>query len=259
MFFFLSKIFWIIFNPFNFIVLLIFIASIFYFFKNKILYKFFYLIALFCFIFSCVLPTGNYLLNILEKDFHRINIPEKIDGILILSGAVNANLTKEHQRIQLGSASERLFASIKLIKKYPNAKIIFSGGSPYLFDNLLKQADIVKTFFDQFEIDTTKIIFEKNARNTYENIYNSKILAKPKKNENWLIITSAFHMHRTLKVGNKLGWKLIPYAVDFYATKKTLWIPSIFLLKNISLLNLALHEWIGLLTYYLTEKSSDIL
>ena len=156
MFFFLSKIFWIIFNPFNFIVLLIFIASIFYFFKNKILYKFFYLIALFCFIFSCVLPTGNYLLNILEKDFYKINIPEKIDGILILAGAVNINLTKEHQRIQLGSSSERLFASIKLIKKYPEAKINFGVGDGIFFNT-------IKNFFTS-KPKTTKIILSKNLQ-----------------------------------------------------------------------------------------------
>ena len=69
-------------------------------------------------------------------------------------------------------------------------------------------------------MDTQRIIFENTSRNTYENILFSKDIVNPTKNENWLLITSAFHMKRAILVGKRHEWNFIPYAVDFKTSKK---------------------------------------
>ena len=140
----------------------------------------------------------------------------------------------------------------------PNVKIIFAGGSGSIFDQELTHADVARNFFEQLNINTEKIIFESKSRNTYENIFYSKKLAKPSLDENWIIVTSASHMIRATNIGKKLGWKFIPYAVDFQAGKKIIWIPSIYFLTNMNRFNSSSHEWIGLIAYYIMGRTNKI-
>jgi len=113
-----------------------------------------------------------------------------------------------------------LVESITLIKKYKEAKVIFTGCSGSINKPKMDHARIAKQFFMQMGLDTDKIIFENKSRNTYENVLYSKNIAKPKKNEKWIVITSAFHMNRAIFIGEKNDWTLIPYAVDFTHPKK---------------------------------------
>ena len=254
--FYLSKFLWLIFNPLNVLIIIIIIGYLFNLFNLKFLSKFFYIFALFIFCISAVVPTGSYLYYLLEKNFHSQNyLPEKIDGILILSGATNPYLTKEHNQINLNDSVERLTESISLIKKYPTAKIIFSGGTGSLKYPDLDHAYVAKIFFSNMGIDSNKIYYESKSRNTYENILFSKEIANPKINEKWLLVTSAFHLNRSLGVSEKLEWTFIPYAVDFKKSKKFLWKFSFNFLSNLSEFQEASHEWVGLFAYYLMGRS----
>ena len=255
--FYLSKILWLIINPLNIILLLIIIGFILKFKKKN--YKFFYLLALILFFFTSILPIGNFLIYQLEKKFHeKVILPEKIDGILILAGATNLELSQEYDNINLNGSVERLIESIYLIKNYPDAKIVFSGGSGLINKQNISHSDLAKKFFHKFKIDTEKIIFESKSRNTYESILYSKEIINPDINQNWLLITSAFHMRRSINIGKKLNWKFIPYAVDFNETKKIKFIPSLNILNNMNKFQSASHEWVGLIAYFLMGRSSSI-
>ena len=259
MFFYLSKILWFFFNPFNLMLLLIFGGLLSHLFQKNILSKIFYSLSVIFFIISSVLPTGRFMLYSLEKNFHNQDtLPNEVEGVLILSGAIEGVLSIEYNTIHLNGNVERLIASIELINRYPKAEIIFSGGPAYVFNKKIIQADLAKEFFSKLGIDTHKIIFESKSRNTYDNIFFSRIIADPQLGEKWIVITSAFHMKRTLNIADKLKWNLIPYAVDFKQTKTFSWMPSINFLKNISIFQSAIHEWLGLIVYYLTGKSSNI-
>ena len=123
----------------------------------------------------------------------------------------------------------------------------------------MDHARIAKQFFMQIGLDTDNIIFENKSRNTYENILYSKNIAKPKKNEKWLVITSAFHMNRAIFIGEKYDWILTPYAVDFTQPKKFIFKLNLNLLNNLNLMQRGSHEWIGLIAYYLMGRTSRIL
>ena len=259
MMFYLSKILWFLFNPFNLIIIFILIGIIFNLINFKLFSRASYLFSFFLFFLSAVLPTGSYLNYLLEEEFHNsLIIPENLNGILILSGATNPFLTKEFNQVALGSSAERLTESIFIIRKKPNAKIIFSGGPAYIDNPNLKDSDSAKKFYINMGVDISKIIFEEKSRNTYENILFSKDIAQPKKNENWLVITSAFHLKRVLNVAEKQKWQLIPYATDFNYPKKFKFSISINFLHNLLHFEKATHEWIGLIYYYLTGKSDKI-
>ena len=257
--FYLSKILWLIINPLNIILLFIFSGIVVKIIFKNTLHKLFYFVSFIFFIIVAVIPTGEFMFYQLEKKFHTQSVlPSQVNGILILSGATNPQLTHEHNKIHLNGSVERLTESISLMQRYPNVKIIFAGGSGSIFDQELTHADVARNFFEQLNIDTENIIFESKSRNTYENILYSKKLAKPSLDENWIIVTSASHMIRATNIGKKLGWKFIPYAVDFQVGKKIIWIPSIYFLTNMNRFNSSSHEWIGLIAYYIMGRTNKI-
>ena len=257
--FYLSKILWFIINPFNIFILFIFIGFFSHFFLRNNFYKIIFFFTVMIFIFFAVMPTGKYMIYQLEKKFHsEILFPKQIDGILILSGATNPILTKEFDQINLNGSIERLTESIQLHKKYPKAKFVFSGGSGSLYNQELTHSDVAIKFFIQQGIDVNEIVFESKSRNTFENILYSKKIVNPKPNENWILVTTAFHMTRAINIAEKLDWEMIPYAVDFRISKKSSWQPTLNFFSNISLLQTASHEWVGLVAYYFMGRTSKI-
>ena len=258
--FYLSKILWLIINPFNILIFLLLITIFFLFLKKNKLTYFFLSLFLIVLVSFGIFPVGKYLIYKLEKNYHNaIILPDKVDGLLILGGATNPFLSDEFNQINLNGSVERLVESITLIKKYTEAKIIFTGGSGSINKPKMDHARIAKQFFVQIGLDTDKIIFENKSRNTYENVLYSKNIAKPKKNEKWIVITSAFHMNRAIFIGEKNDWTLIPYAVDFTHPKKFKFKPNLSLLNNLNQMQRGSHEWIGLMAYYLMGRTSRIL
>jgi uncharacterized SAM-binding protein YcdF (DUF218 family) len=258
--FFLSKFLWFFFNPFTFFLFLFFIGFFFLVFKKYKISFHILLISLLYILFISIFPIGKFGIFLLEKEFHSKTIyPDNIDGILILSGATNPFLSNEYNTIELNASSERLIESFFLINKYKNAKVIFSGGSGYLNQPHLDHTNVAKKFYDKMKIDSNKIIYENKSKNTFENILFSKELVKPNINENWLLITSAAHMRRALLISQKQNWKFIPYPVDFNQPKNIKFKPSINFFSNVTNFQKAVHEWLGLLSYYLMGRSDFIL
>ena len=257
--FYLSKILWIFLNPFNLFIISIIFFFIFNYSKKKIISYFFLIfITLYVFIVGCS-PIGKYLLYSLEKNYHNSHHHSgTVDGILILGGATGPLLSREYELISLGESAERLYEAIILMKKNKNAKVIFSGGSGSLDFPELSHAKVAKQFFESFGMKKRNIIFDSKSRNTYENILYSKKIVKPQINENWLVITSAFHMRRALLLGEKNNWDLIPYPVDFRLTKKIKPSFNLDFYNNFKLFQLASHEWIGLIAYYFMGRINTI-
>ncbi len=257
--FFLSKFLWQVFNPFNSILFLLILSAVFNFFKffkvSKIILNFTFLL----FFITGVLPTGSYLLYMLEKNYHnKMNLPEDVDGILILSGATNPFLSKEYDQISLNGSVERLTESVQLIKKYPKAKVFFAGGSRFLQYPDLNHSAVAKKFFNSLDINVKNIYFENKSRNTYENIVFAKKKINPDKNEKWVLVTSAFHLKRAINVAEKLGWRFIPYPTDYKLPKKFIWKLSFDFSGNLGSFHQSSHEWVGIISYYIMGRSSKI-
>ena len=257
--FYLSKILWLILNPFNIFILINFLIIILYVLSFRRLSITIFVINFLFLIIISILPIGNYLIYQIEKEYHsNTEIPENIDGIIILGGATDALMFKEYGQISLNGSAERLVESVDIIRKHQNAKVIFSGGSGILNRPDLGHSDVAKFFYKKMGLDTNRLIFENSSRNTYENILFSKKIIIPKKNEKWLLITSASHMKRAQLVAEKNNWNFIPYAVDFKNLKNFKFIFNLNLLSNINSFQQGSHEWLGLISYYLMGRTSKI-
>ena len=258
--FYLSKILWLIVNPFNIFIFITLFTMFLYLINFRRISLIIYLINFIFIALISFLPIGSYLTYIIEKEFHtNTKIPERLDGILILGGATNPLLFKEFDQISLNGSAERLVESVMIIRKFEKAKVIFSGGSGIVNRSDLGHSQVAKLFYKKMGVDINKIFFEDKSRNTHENIIYSKKIAKPKKNENWLLITSAFHMKRALLIAEKNNWKFIPYAVDFKNIKEFKLTPNLNLLSNLNSFQSGLHEWLGLVSYYLMGRTEKFL
>ena len=257
--FYLSKILWLILNPFNIFIFVTLLSIFLYFVKLRRLSLIIFLINFVFIALISFLPIGSYLIYNIEKEYHSyIKPPDHVDGILILGGATNPLLFNEYDQISLNGSSERLVESVFIIKKFYMAKVIFSGWSGILNWPDFDHAQVAKSFYNKIGIEIDKITFEDNSRNTYENIIYSKKIANPKINENWLLITSASHMKRALLIADKNNWDLIPYAVDFKNIKEFKLIPNLNLLSNLNSFQQGSHEWLGLVSYYLMGRTDKV-
>tara|TARA_Y100001970_G_C14194031_1_gene837060 strand:- start:419 stop:1198 length:780 start_codon:yes stop_codon:yes gene_type:complete len=256
----LSKFIWFFLNPLNFLIFFLLLAFFLRLLKKNNISNIFFIFSLLFFTVVGVFPTGNFLLFKLEKNYPSLlEVPYNLDGILILGGPSSSGLTSNHNQVNFNDGGERLTESTFIIKKYQPKKIIFSGGSVHQsFEN--SHAYVAKIFFSQMGIDVAKIDFEYKSRNTFENLVYSFEIANPKKYENWLLITSSFHMTRAINIAEKLGWNFTPYPVDFKVKKKFhSYKPSMHILNNFNAFNLASHEYIGLISYYFLGRTDKIL
>ena len=235
---------------FDFFNLIIFFFSFGIFFKylNFKISKFFIFFSLVIFLITSVLPTGNIIMHYLEKHTKMKVMPDKIDGIVILSGSIRVNLSHEYQDIQFNESSERIIKFIELSKKYPNSRKVYSGGDSKL-DKKINQSMHAKEFLEKF--DLKNIIYEDRSTNTFQNIKYTYELVKPKKGEVWVFISSAYHMKRVNEVLDYFDWKAHLLPVD-YQLKKNIYDNINFKpFDNLRMFNKAFTEILSIIFYKL--------
>lgn len=260
LFFYISKIIWLLVSPDSLLLILTIISLVLLYIGKIQLAKKTLTITSFLFIIIALFPVGEWLLYPLESHFNPpSSLPKNIDGIVVLSGAESPELSHIWNQVELGAAAERNLAFLNLARKYPTAKLIFTGGTGSLTKQQYKAADVAERLFKQQNFDISRVIFERKSRNTYENAIYSKEIAKPLKNENWLLITTSWHMPRSIGIFCKAGWPVRPYPVDHQTNKYNLFRIDFDLSNNLDVLKTGIKEWLGLFAYYLSGKTTSIL
>ena len=200
-----------------------------------------------------LLPLTHWIVGPLEQRFPIPPLPPHVDGIVVLGGAILPYASQLAGQPQLGGAGERITAAVALSRRYPNARLLFSGGSGALRDQVHREADIAGPLFEALGVEPERILLERDSRNTWENALLSKQLAQPKPGETWLLVTSAWHMPRAVGCFRMAGWNLLPYPVDYIAGDAH-W----FALSPDDTLagtTVGLKEWLGLLAYHLMHRT----
>jgi uncharacterized SAM-binding protein YcdF (DUF218 family) len=149
-------------------------------------------------------------------------------------------------------------AVAELARSYPSAKIVFTGGSGRLFGGA-SEADVVLRLFESFGIAPERVILESRSRNTVENARFTKELVRPQPDERWLLVTSAYHMPRAIGVFRRQDFAVQAYPVDF-RTVGPADLLTLFPMLSAGLhrTDAALHEWIGLVAYWLSGETSAL-
>jgi len=206
-------------------------------------------------------PVGYILLYPLEQRFppwdSTLGPP---DGIVVLGGSIDPDLSVAHRTQVVRSAPDRIIAAAALARRYPNARIVFSGGSSNLISNDAREADYAGAIFESLGVAKTRLIIDRRSRNTFENAEFSKALAAPKPGERWLLVTSAFHMPRSVGLFRKAGFAVEPCPVDWrVGGRDDLLTFSNLAVDGLGRTDLAVREWIGLVAYRATGKIDELL
>jgi DUF218 domain len=100
---------------------------------------------------------------------------------------------------------------------------------------------------------------EDRSRDTDENARQSKAIAQPRPGERWLLVTSAYHMPRAVGAFRRAGFAVEAYPVDWRTRGQQDFIqPFSSVSDGLKRLDTAAHEWVGLLVYWLTDRSSAL-
>lgn len=207
-----------------------------------------------------LLPLGDWLVTPLERRFPALeHLPEKVDGIIVLGGFVDPLRSQSWQQTQSNQAAERLWAFTALARQYPEAQLLFTGGSAALTGQSPKEADSIPSLLQEAGLGSRALTLEEQSRNTYENVLFSKALAAPQPEQRWLLITSAAHMPRSVGIFCAQQWSVLPYPVDYRSDRGHLWRVELRFAEHLQDLRDASREWIGLLAYFLSGKTSSLL
>ncbi|WP_291842802.1 YdcF family protein [Bradyrhizobium sp.] len=213
-------------------------------------------------LFICGLsPLGNILLYPLEQRFPPWDPARGApDGIIVLGASIEADLSAAHGTPVVRSAPDRIIAAAALAHRYPKARVVFSGGSANLISSDAREADFAGAIFESLGIDRSRLVMERRSRNTHENAVFSKALLMPKDGERWLLVTSAFHMPRSVGLFRKAGFAVEPYPVDWRVGRRgdLLTFTSVAL-DGLGRTDMAVREWLGLTAYRVTGRIDEIL
>jgi uncharacterized SAM-binding protein YcdF (DUF218 family) len=204
-------------------------------------------------------PLGNWLLYPLEQRFPPWDAARGApDGIVVLGGPIDADLSAAHGVAVVSAAGDRLIAAAALARRYPNARLVYTGGSANLISNDAKEADYATALFESLGVSKARLVMERRARNTQENAEFSKVIAAPKSGERWLLVTSAYHMPRSIGLFRKAGFPVEPYPVDWRVGGRAYLMNfHNFSIDGLASVDVAVREWMGLAAYRITGKTSE--
>jgi uncharacterized SAM-binding protein YcdF (DUF218 family) len=205
-------------------------------------------------------PLGNALILPLEERFPPWDASRGVPtGIISLGGAIDTIVSPARGEVGLNEAAERLTTMAELVRRYPEAHVVFSGGSGRLIDDGATEAEFAVRLFESFGIAKSRIILESKSRDTDENARFTRDLVQPKPGERWLLVTSAHHMPRSIGVFRAAGFPVEAYPVDFRTRG------AIDLLRPFSNVgdglrrtDTAAREWVGLFVYWLTGRTAEL-
>lgn len=148
-------------------------------------------------IISIFLIIEGSLLFQLDK-FSNTDKINKYDYMLILGSGLQNNQMTEILKSRLDKALE-------YINKYPNLKIIVSGG--ITGSNTITEAELMSRYLQQNNVSKDKILLENKSTSTFENIKFTSQILKLDSNfkKHILVVTSDFHLPRALHISRNFG------------------------------------------------------
>ncbi|UVK37080.1 YdcF family protein [Mesorhizobium sp. AR10] len=255
MFFYLSKIFWFFIQPLNLAIFLQLAGLFAGLIGRRRLAAIGSVLAFLMLALSAWTSLGAMMLNPLEERFPRPPLPEKIAGIVVLGGGFEGSINLVRGGYELNSGGDRMVETAILARRFPEAKVVVSGGNGELFLDGEGDATTAPRLLTALGVTADRLVLESKSRNTYENAVFTRELVTPKPGETWLLVTSAFHMPRAKALFDKAGFSTIPWPADYRTSgKEGIGIFRDNAADSLQATTMATREWIGLFAYWLSGR-----
>ena len=175
---------------------------------------------------------------------------------ILLTGVTKSNIDPD-DRVYFQRGADRVIHTVYLYKAGLVKKILVSGGDGNLLEARRKEADEIREALLLMGVSDSDIVTESNSRNTYESAEEVKRIAEDKKLQGpFLLVTSAYHMRRSLGCFQNVGLPVVPFSTDFVTHKRKFTPDSLIVprVEGILIWNILVKEWVGVLAYRLTGK-----
>lgn len=261
MFYYLSKIFWLFVQPINLIGILVLLGIVLTLFGRRRLGLYFSIAGFLVLAVGAWTSTGALLLHPLEEHFSRPEpAPQTVAGVIVLGGGFEGAINLARGGYELNSGGDRFVEAAVLARRYPGARIVVTGGSGSLLLSGEGDADTAPRLLMALGVAPERLVVENRSRNTYENAIFTRELVEPQPGEIWLLVTSAFHMPRSVGLFRKAGFDVTPWPGDYRTTGvETPGLAQDNVADALQNLTIALREWIGLVAYYFTGRIDSLL
>jgi len=207
-----------------------------------------------------VLPLGAWLIAPLEDRFPPppASMPPPY-GIIVLGGAIDDELGRARHQVTLADGAARLTEAAALARRFPEARLVYTGGSNSLTNADSTEARDAAALLATLGVDPSRIALEDRSRNTDENARFTRDLVHPDPSQAWLLVTSAWHMPRAMALFRKAGFNVVADPVDYRSQGGFGdWRLNADAARGFLLFDLAVHEWIGLVAYWASGKIDAI-
>jgi len=221
--------------------------------------RFFCIFTAVCYLALTFLPVGEWAITPLENHF-TFDPPEQVDGIIVIGGDEKPMIAESRGTPLVALDSMRRYVEFAdMARRYPDAKLVFSGGPPYPRPNAkMEDSDVARAVLADIGLPTGRMIFEKTSRNTYENAVFSADLVRPDQSQKWLLVTSAWHMPRAIGCFRRAGWNVYAAPTGYFTTG-SYHLHAIFRFdEQLHMLTLAMHEYVGLFSYWLMGRTDAL-
>ena len=254
----LTRIFWLLVQPLTLVMLFVLLAFLLSFMKRRGWSRTFLVLGGLLLFVTTFTTFGYALITPLEDRFQRPAEPARIDGIVVLGGAMDGEVNSVRGGWEFNRSGDRYLETLRLALTHPEAKILVAAGPAALALDQEREAFAAQRVFTAFGIAADRIILDDNSRNTEENAQFAKSLAGDMTGQTWLLVTSAFHMPRSVGLFRMADFPVVPWPADYLASGAEGWrIKPDQPPENIAVATIALREWTGLVGYKLTGKIAD--
>lgn len=169
----------------------------------------------------------------------------------IVLGGIMSGYVYSGKQIIFNRSVDRLMQTIVLFKKGVIKKIVYTGGSGSIIQRDMIEAVFVREYLLSIGIPDSCLIIECESKNTYENAVRTAEIIGIDSDRKDLLITSGYHMRRSIACFEHEGFNVDPYAVDLCSGKRKYVFDHMFMpdFKALEKWNLLIHEWLGFISY----------
>jgi uncharacterized SAM-binding protein YcdF (DUF218 family) len=202
---------------------------------------------------AMLLPVSDWLAAPLEARFPRPRLADvgRIDAIIVLGGGLDGALSRDRATPALTEAGERLTEAVALARRLPAIPLIYTTGPG--------DEAAARQLFADLGLDPGRLTIERHSRNTADNASGTARLVAGKPGGRYLLVTSAWHMPRSVGAFRKAGLEVVAWPTDYLTSGAPTYLnlrrrPS----ERLSQVDLVAKEWVGLLAYWLRGWSSEL-
>ena len=254
----LTRIFWLLVQPLSLIMLCLLLAFLLSFRAKRGWSRTFLVLGGLMLFATTFTTLGYVLITPLENRFVRPAEPAQIDGIVVLGGAMDGEVNSVRGGFELNRSGDRYVETVRLALAHPEAKVLVAAGPAALALEQEREALAAQRMLISFGVASERIILDENSRNTEENAQFARALAGVTEGQTWLLVTSAFHMPRSVGLFRMADFPVVPWPADYLASGAEGWrVKPDQPPENVAVASMALREWTGLVGYKLTGKIAD--